>query len=121
VLVNILAPVIVRLFDAGLADLVAPAGVLVLSGILAEQAEDVKTAAAQHGLQFKESARSKTGWRWLLPLKHSFFICEMLRISHIKNENLTKLFPNRGCHTNAGQFWPCRSTPRALLSAPRRR
>ena len=54
VLVNILAPVIVRLFDAGLAELVAPAGMLVLSGILAEQAEDVKTAAAQHGLQFKE-------------------------------------------------------------------
>jgi ribosomal protein L11 methyltransferase len=54
VLVNILAPVIIRLFDAGLADLVAPAGMLVLSGILAEQAEDVKTAAAQHGLHFKE-------------------------------------------------------------------
>jgi ribosomal protein L11 methyltransferase len=54
VLVNILAPVIIRLFDAGLADLVAPAGMLVLSGILAEQAEDVKTAAQQHGMQFKE-------------------------------------------------------------------
>ncbi len=54
VLVNILAPVIVRLFAAGLAELVAPAGMLVLSGILAEQAEDVKTAAAQHGLHFKE-------------------------------------------------------------------
>ena len=54
VLVNILAPVIIRLFDAGLADLVAPAGMLVLSGILAEQAEDVKAAAIQHGLQFKE-------------------------------------------------------------------
>ena len=54
VLVNILAPVIIRLFDAGLAELVAPAGMLVLSGILAEQAEDVKTAAAQHGLHFKE-------------------------------------------------------------------
>lgn len=54
VLVNILAPVIVRLFDAGLADLVAPTGMLVLSGILAEQAEDVKTAANQYGLQFKE-------------------------------------------------------------------
>ncbi len=54
VLANILAPVIMRLFDAGLADLVAPAGMLVLSGILAEQAADVKTAAAQHGLHFKE-------------------------------------------------------------------
>ena len=54
VLVNILAPVIVRLFNAGLADLVAPAGTMVLSGILDVQAEDVKTAAAQHGLHFKE-------------------------------------------------------------------
>ena len=54
VLVNILAPVIIRLFDAGLAELVAPAGMLVLSGILAEQAEDVKAAAEQHGLHFKE-------------------------------------------------------------------
>jgi ribosomal protein L11 methyltransferase len=54
VLVNILAPVIIRLFDAGLAELVAPAGMLVLSGILAEQAEDVKSAAALHGMQFKE-------------------------------------------------------------------
>ena len=45
---------IVRLFNAGLAELVAPAGTLVLSGILAEQAGDVKTAAAQHGLHFKE-------------------------------------------------------------------
>jgi len=54
VLVNILAPVIIRLFDAGLADLVAPAGMLVLSGILAEQAEDVKAAAQQHGLHFQE-------------------------------------------------------------------
>jgi ribosomal protein L11 methyltransferase len=54
VLVNILAPVIVRLFDAGLADLLVPRGMLVLSGILAEQAEDVKTSAALHGLHFKE-------------------------------------------------------------------
>ena len=44
----------VRLFEAGLADLVAPAGTLVLSGILAEQAEEVKASAEQHGLKFKE-------------------------------------------------------------------
>lgn len=54
VLANILAPVIVRLFTAGLADLVTPAGTLVLSGILAEQAEEVRTAAEQHGLEFNE-------------------------------------------------------------------
>jgi ribosomal protein L11 methyltransferase len=54
VLANILAPVIVRLFAAGLAELVTPAGTLVLSGILAEQAEEVRAAAKQHGLEFKE-------------------------------------------------------------------
>jgi ribosomal protein L11 methyltransferase len=54
VMVNILAPVIVRLYAAGLADLLTPGGTMVLSGILAEQAEDVKTAAALHGLTFKE-------------------------------------------------------------------
>ena len=54
VLANILAPVIVHLFAAGLADLVTPAGTLVLSGILAEQAEEVRAAAEQHGLVFNE-------------------------------------------------------------------
>lgn len=54
VLVNILAPVIVRLYDAGLADLLTPGGTMVLSGILAEQAQDVKTAATQQGLTFTE-------------------------------------------------------------------
>jgi ribosomal protein L11 methyltransferase len=39
VLANILAPVIIRLLDAGLADLVEPGGVLVLSGILEDQLE----------------------------------------------------------------------------------
>jgi ribosomal protein L11 methyltransferase len=51
VLANILAPVIIRLFDAGLADLVEPAGILVLSGILDTQAPDVLAAAKARGLK----------------------------------------------------------------------
>jgi ribosomal protein L11 methyltransferase len=54
VLVNILAPVIIRLFGMGLADLVAPGGGLVLSGILAEQAGSVQSAAQEHGMKFIE-------------------------------------------------------------------
>jgi ribosomal protein L11 methyltransferase len=54
VLANILAPVIIRLFGMGLADLVAAGGVLCLSGILAEQAESVQSAAQMHGLKFIE-------------------------------------------------------------------
>ena len=50
-LANILAPVIIRLFDAGLADLVAPGGILVLSGILDTQAPDVLAAAKARGLK----------------------------------------------------------------------
>ncbi len=50
VLANILAPVLVRLFEAGMAGLVAPGGTIVLSGILEEQAETVIIAAQAHGL-----------------------------------------------------------------------
>jgi ribosomal protein L11 methyltransferase len=50
VIANILAPVIIRLFDAGLADLVAPGGEMILSGILETQAADVEAAAKAHGL-----------------------------------------------------------------------
>lgn len=55
VLANILAPVIIRLFDAGLADLAAPGGVMVLSGILDEQAAGVLAAAEKHGLRHLET------------------------------------------------------------------
>ncbi len=50
VLANILAPVIVRLLDQGLGDLLAPGGRLLLSGILKEQAVDVEDAAQKHDL-----------------------------------------------------------------------
>jgi ribosomal protein L11 methyltransferase len=51
VLANILAPVLVRLLVEGLADLLTPGGLLVLSGILAEQAGDVDAAALRCGLK----------------------------------------------------------------------
>ncbi len=54
VLANILAPIIIRLFGVGLADLVAPGGLLILSGILAEQADQVQLAAQKHGMRFIE-------------------------------------------------------------------
>jgi ribosomal protein L11 methyltransferase len=52
VLANILAPVLVRLFGMGLAGLIVPGGRIILSGILAEQADQVKEAAEQQGLGF---------------------------------------------------------------------
>jgi len=58
VLANILAPIIIRLFALGLAELVAPGGTLILSGILAEQAALVKTAAEVHGLELVEQRLS---------------------------------------------------------------
>jgi ribosomal protein L11 methyltransferase len=54
VLANILAPVIIRLFDAGLADLVETGGTLVLSGILDHQAEDVIAKAKEKGYSLVE-------------------------------------------------------------------
>lgn len=50
VLANILAPVLIRLLDDGLADLVEPGGCVILSGILEEQAEAVILAGEKHGL-----------------------------------------------------------------------
>jgi len=49
VLVNILAPIIIRLFENGLGDLVSKDGRLLLSGILVEQEPDVLQAAKESG------------------------------------------------------------------------
>ncbi len=55
---NILAPVIIRLLDEGLAGLVEPGGILILSGILAEQLEmdgrGVLPALKRHNLSLEE-------------------------------------------------------------------
>lgn len=58
VVANILAPVIVRLFDAGLADLIEEHGVIVLSGILFEQEQSVIEAGQAKGLQLNERRQS---------------------------------------------------------------
>lgn len=65
VLANILAPIIIRLFNMGLAELVAPGGVLILSGILADQAEGVISSAEAHGLKLAEK-RQVGDWVALL-------------------------------------------------------
>ena len=54
VMANILAPVIIRLFDAGLADLIDPGGAILLSGILQEQSPSVIEAAQAKGLKMNE-------------------------------------------------------------------
>jgi ribosomal protein L11 methyltransferase len=61
VLANILAPVIVRLFEAGLGELVAPGGRLILSGILDRQAEEVVQAGQAQGFELVEQ-RQMIDW-----------------------------------------------------------
>jgi len=54
VVANILAPVIVRLFEAGLAELVEPHGAIILSGILQEREENVVKAGQAKSLRLSE-------------------------------------------------------------------
>jgi ribosomal protein L11 methyltransferase len=54
VVANILAPVIIRLFDGGLADLMEQNGSIILSGILDEQAQRVIEAAQAQSLQMND-------------------------------------------------------------------
>jgi len=61
VVANILAPIIIRLFDAGLANLVEPNGEIILSGILAHQAENVIAAAQAKGLK-RNDQRQIADW-----------------------------------------------------------
>ena len=51
VVANILAHILLRLLDTGLADLIAPGGVLILSGILEEQVDDMLTKLSEHNLR----------------------------------------------------------------------
>lgn len=53
VMANILAPVIIRLLETGMADLVEPGGEAILSGILQEQEQKVVQAAQVKGLVLK--------------------------------------------------------------------
>lgn len=52
VLANILAPILIRLFDAGMADLIEPGGAIVLSGILEHQEEKTRAKAEEKGLTY---------------------------------------------------------------------
>jgi ribosomal protein L11 methyltransferase len=54
VLANILAPILKRLLDAGMGDLVAPGGVLILSGILEEQIDEMSAKIDEHGMHIVE-------------------------------------------------------------------
>ncbi len=58
VLSNILAVVLINLLEEGLAELVDPGGVLVLSGILDEQSGDVEGALTRHGLRLLRRIQS---------------------------------------------------------------
>lgn len=61
VFANILARVLIQLFEDGLAELVSPGGTLILSGILAEQEPGVLAAAQAHGLTLS-ARRQITDW-----------------------------------------------------------
>jgi len=54
---NILAPILRRMLGEGLADLVGPAGWIVLAGILEEQRDELDAAARQAGLTLEAEAR----------------------------------------------------------------
>jgi ribosomal protein L11 methyltransferase len=58
VVANILTPIIVRLLESGLSDLVASQGRLILSGILEEQGEEVEAAVQESGMRLSESRQS---------------------------------------------------------------
>lgn len=50
VVVNIIAPILVELFDQGMGDLVSPGGKIILSGILTEQLPEIQTCLDEEGL-----------------------------------------------------------------------
>lgn len=54
VIANILSSVIIKLLREGLAQTVAPGGVLILSGILESQAKEVESAVRAAGMEVKE-------------------------------------------------------------------
>ena len=59
VLVNILASIILRLFDQGLAQVVADGGLLLLSGILAHQEDEIRQKAQENDFQVIEKLIQK--------------------------------------------------------------
>ena len=61
ILANILAPIIISMVESGLAARLHPGGLLVVSGILIEQMEDVQAALDSHGLVVSGS-QQKDDW-----------------------------------------------------------
>ncbi|MCZ2128489.1 MAG: 50S ribosomal protein L11 methyltransferase [Anaerolineales bacterium] len=59
VVANILGPILIRLFDAGLADLIESNGEIILSGILEHQAQSVVEAGEAKGLKRGEIRQMK--------------------------------------------------------------
>jgi ribosomal protein L11 methyltransferase len=53
-LANIIAPVLKRLLDASMSELVVPSGVLILSGILEEQVDEMIQKIKEHNLRVIE-------------------------------------------------------------------
>ncbi|MGB9521645.1 MAG: 50S ribosomal protein L11 methyltransferase, partial [Anaerolineales bacterium] len=58
VVANILAPIILTLFEQGLSRLVSPDGILILAGILEEQAKDIEEALNKNGFHSISKRRS---------------------------------------------------------------
>lgn len=68
VMANILAPTLVRLLEAGMADVVTPGGFLILSGILEEQTREIMTAIDSSRL-YVENRCQKGDWVALVAKK----------------------------------------------------
>lgn len=68
VMANILAPVLVRMLEAGMSDVVTPGGSLILSGILEEQTREVMDAIDSSCL-YAESRYQKEDWVALVAKK----------------------------------------------------
>ncbi len=56
---NILTPVLVRLFDAGMSDLVTPGGTILLSGILESRLDEILVKTLEAGLELVEQITMK--------------------------------------------------------------
>ncbi len=70
VVANILAPILIRLFEAGMAKLIDDNGTIVLSGILQEQEQSVIEAGQAKGLRMNE--RMQMGDWVALRMSHEF-------------------------------------------------
>ncbi len=65
---NILAPILIELLGEGLSRLVAPEGIVILSGILEDQLESVSTVAEGAGLR-RLNTHEEADWRALALIK----------------------------------------------------